>query len=95
MSSSVVEIRAIPGGVGVIIEHDDTDSFSRSVQPAATRATGRANALVTLIKAGWHSGGTIWRGNWEHDFELDARPLPARRCRTMVPFLIYRPEESA
>jgi|GEM_PF-5228881 len=91
MSSSVVEVRAIPGGVGVIIEHDDTDSYSRSVQPAATLATkGRADVFVALIKAGWQSGDTIWRGYWEHDFELDARPLPARRCRTMVPFMTYR-----
>ncbi len=80
MSSRHVETRVTPGRVEIVIEHNQYDSYSRSVGPRATRAL-KAMPVHELLSVGnWKPGTPFTREQWIH--EGGAGEL----SRTVVPF---------
>lgn len=66
------------GRIGIVIEHDPRDSYSRSVGPAARKALRLAG--VSLRAGDWTGRGSIY----EHDWSF--ADGPNGKCWTTVPF---------
>lgn len=81
MSSTLSEIRDLPGaGIALVIDHLPTDSFARSVRPAATKAL--QSLVPALLRNGWDGKSQIFEGRW--DFSLPDNPSTGQ-SRTLIP----------
>lgn len=81
MSSRHVDTVVTPGRVEIIIEHNQFDSFSRSVGPRASRAL-RAMPVDQLLAIGnWQPGTPFTREQWIFDTHVGDG-----LSRTIVPF---------
>lgn len=87
MASKLVDTKIVPGhGVTFVIEHLPTDSYSRSVRPAARRAYREQFHLMRM--AGIPAGApSVWEDRWEHDL-----PAPGEKSRTAITFTFVKPE---